>query len=104
MKRSPAKPVLHATLRKFLHPSCERLEQIVSPNDLGLFRAVHPLAGLIDPVVAEIQLLQNEPASRIDGAALAKLVRRRSTPLTRSIVPRRPPSVPTRWARCRRRR
>src|SRR5436190_487536 len=55
MKRSPAKPVLHARLRKFLHPSCEQLEQIVSPNDLGLFRAVHPLAGLIDAFADPLQ-------------------------------------------------
>src|SRR5438132_7807580 len=69
MKRCQPPSAVRAALRRFFHPACERLEAIISPNDLGLFRAVHPLAGLVDPLGADVQLVQSAAVSSGKGAA-----------------------------------
>jgi len=69
MKLCQARSAVRASRRRFFHPACERLEDVISPNDLGLFRAVNPLAGLVDPFAGNVQVLPNASVSSGDSAA-----------------------------------
>src|SRR5438874_12924503 len=69
MKRCQPKSAVRAAQRRFFRPACERLEDVISPNDLGFFREVNPLAGLLNPFAGNVQVLPNASASRGDSGA-----------------------------------
>src|SRR5207302_5346910 len=57
MKRRQAKPSVRAGLRRLFRPSCEALEEIVAPNDFGVFRALSPLGGWLDNLSSDVRVV-----------------------------------------------